>query len=65
MNAHKTIVISDSVVKRREHRAPGARLSQPQHIRQTKNPWNFVRSFGNPGCCGWDTRVPFSANNHE
>jgi hypothetical protein len=18
-----------------------------------------VRSFGNPGCCGWDTRAPF------
>ena len=25
----------------------------------TKKTWNFVRSFGNPGCCGWDTRAPF------
>ena len=33
--------------------------SQLQHVRQSKNPWNFVRSFGNPDCCGWDTRAPF------
>jgi hypothetical protein len=36
----------------------GARLpardlseSQPQHVGQPQNPWNFVRSFGNPGGC--------------
>jgi hypothetical protein len=40
-----------------------ARLSQPQHVRQPQNPWNFVRSFGNPGCCGWDTRAPFHLGN--
>jgi hypothetical protein len=39
--------------------AGGARLSQPQHVRQTQSPWNFVRSSGNPSCCGWDTRAPF------
>src|ERR1700690_1036899 len=39
--------------------ASGARLSQPQHVRQAKSRWNFVRSFVNPGRCGWDTRVPF------
>jgi prepilin-type N-terminal cleavage/methylation domain-containing protein len=51
-------------------RAAGARLpardlseSQPQHVRQTKSPWNFLRSFGNPGCCGWDTRAPFHLGN--
>jgi len=22
-----------------------------------------VRSFGNPGCCGWDTRAPFHLGN--
>jgi hypothetical protein len=45
---------------------PGARLpardlseSQPQHVRQSNNPWKFVRSFGHPGCGGWDTRAPF------
>jgi hypothetical protein len=43
--------------------AVGARLSQPQHVRQLQNPWNFVRSFGNPGCCGWDTRAPFHLGN--
>ena len=43
--------------------AGGARLSQPQHVRQPQNPWNFVRSFGNPGCCGWDTRAPFHFGN--
>jgi hypothetical protein len=41
----------------------GARLSQPQHVRQPQKPWNFVRSFGNPGCCGWDTRAPFHLGN--
>ena len=43
--------------------AGGARLSQPQHVRYLQNPWNFVRSFGNPGCCGWDTRAPFHFGN--
>jgi hypothetical protein len=38
---------------------PGARLSQPQHVQQLQDQWNFVRSFGKPGCCGWDTRAPF------
>jgi len=37
--------------------------SQPQHVRQLQNPWNFARSFGNPGCCGWDTRAPFHLGN--
>ena len=23
----------------------------------------FVRSFGNPGCCGWDTYAPFHLGN--
>ena len=32
MNAHKTSVISDRVVKRHKCCAPGARLSQPQHV---------------------------------
>jgi len=41
----------------------GARLSQPQHVRQPQSPWNFVRSFGNPGCCGWDTCAPFHLGN--
>jgi hypothetical protein len=50
-------------VEAHPHTAPGARLSQPQHIRQLQNPWNFVRSFGNPGCCGWDTRAPFHLGN--
>ena len=36
----------------------GARLSQPQHVWQSKDPRNLVRSIGNPGCCGWDTRAP-------
>jgi hypothetical protein len=22
-----------------------------------------MRSFGNPGCCGWDTRAPFHFGN--
>jgi hypothetical protein len=39
----------------------GARLSQPQHVR-TENPWNFMRSIGNPSCCGWDTRAPMRDN---
>ena len=37
--------------------------SQPQHVRQPQNPWNFVRSFGNPGGCRWDTRAPFHLGN--
>jgi hypothetical protein len=32
MNAHKTSVISDRLVKRHKCRAPGARLFQPQHV---------------------------------
>jgi hypothetical protein len=36
----------------------GARLCEPQHVRQSKNPWNFARSFGTPGCCGSQTRAP-------
>jgi hypothetical protein len=28
-----------------------------------QKPWNFVRSFGNPSCCGWDTRAPFHLSN--
>ena len=27
--------------------------------RTPKSSRHFVRSFGNPGCCGWDTRAPF------
>jgi hypothetical protein len=27
--------------------------------RSPKSSRHFVRSFGNPGCCGWDTRAPF------
>ncbi len=48
----------------------GARLpardlseSQPQHFRQHQNLWNFVRSFSNSSCCGWDTRAPFHLDN--
>ena len=37
--------------------------SQTQHVRQFKNPWNFPRFFGNPSCCGWDTRAPFHWGN--
>src|ERR1017187_5103017 len=44
-------------------RALGARLSQPQQIENPRTLWNFVRSFGNPGCCGWDTRAPFHLGN--
>src|ERR1017187_9503126 len=40
-------------------RALGARLSQPQQIENPRTLRHFVRSFGNPGCCGWDTRAPF------
>jgi hypothetical protein len=27
--------------------------------RSPKSERHFVCSFGNPGCCGWDTRAPF------
>jgi len=37
--------------------------SQPQHVRQPQNPWNFVRSFGNPGCGCPDSRAPFHWGN--
>ena len=29
----------------------------------TPKPVEFARSFGNPGCCGWDTRAPFHLGN--
>jgi hypothetical protein len=38
-------------------------MSQPQHVRQSQYPSNFVRSFGNPGCCGWNTRTLFLLRN--
>jgi hypothetical protein len=39
--------------RRRSAAVPAAARSIVQ------NPSNFVHSFGNPGCCGWDTRAPF------
>jgi len=41
-------------------RALGARLSQPQQIENPKTLRYFVRSFGNPGCCGHPRSVPFA-----
>ena len=55
---HNLAVLSANIVASCED-FPGMRLSQPQHVRQPPKPWNFARSFGNPCCCGWDTRAPF------
>ena len=39
----------------------GARLCEPQHVQPFENPWNFLRPFGTPCCCGSQTRAPFQS----